>query len=40
MRAPFGRDRATFHVEEEDPEENSFRWQDDQWTEEPESGNY
>ena len=40
MRAPFGRDRATFHVEEEDPEENSFRWQDEQWTEEPELGNY
>ena len=39
MRAPFGRDRATFYVEEEDPEEN-FRWQDEQWTEDHESGNY
>ena len=38
MRAPFGRDRATFHVEEEDPEDQ-YRWQDEAWTED-ESGNY
>ena len=40
MRAPFCRDQATFHVEVEDTEENAFRWQDEQWTEDPESGNY
>ena len=40
MRAPFGRDRATFHMEEEDKEENVFRWQDKEWAEDPESGNY
>ena len=39
MRAPFGRDRAMFHVEEEDPEDN-FRCHNDQWAEDPESGNY
>ena len=38
MRAPFGRDRATFHVEEEDSEEQ-YRWQDEQWAED-DSGNY
>ena len=38
MRAPFGRDRATFHVEEEDPEDQ-YRWQDEAWTED-DSGNY
>ena len=40
MRAPVGRDRATFHMEEEDKEENVFRWQDEEWAEDPESGNY
>ena len=38
MRAPFGRDRATFHVEEDEPEEQ-YRWQDEAWTED-DSGNY
>ena len=39
MRAPFGRDRATFH-EEEDQGHNEQGWQDDQWFEDAESGNY
>ena len=40
MRAPFGRDRATFHVEEEDQDHCEFGWQDEQWAEDAESGNY
>ena len=38
MRAPFGRDRATFHVEEDEPEEQ-YRWQDEAWAGDN-SGNY
>ena len=38
MRAPFGRDRATFHVEEDEPEDQ-YCWQDETWTED-DSGNY
>ena len=40
MRAPFGRDRVTFPVEELDQEHNEFAWHNDQWTEDVESGNY
>ena len=40
MRAPFGRDRATFHVEEEDQDHREFGWQDEQWIEDAESGNF
>ena len=40
MRAPFGRDRATFHVEEEEQDHHKLGWQDDQWFEDAELGNY
>lgn len=39
-RAQFGRDRATFHVEEDDPRNHEQDWQEDQWFEDVELGNY